>query len=494
MRTAGKIFVVSNRGSYTLKETENGIVTVPSVSGLVSAVEPVLKQQGGVWISWGGREAGPQTKAVRLPIPQDNPLYYFHEVLLTPEEIQNYYHGFTNRALWPLCHYFLERCTYDPKEWSAYVKVNNKFAAALLTEFSPGSVVWINDYHLALVPGICRREMPDARLVFFWHIPFPHYDLFSTLPWAREMLQGLLGSTIIGFHLEDYALNFMDTVRNLLGAVIDYENYTVSWQGRLVRVRACPMGIDFAAFQDLAGKAETQAKARALREQIGTEFVALGVERLDYTKGILERLLAFENFLQDYPSYRGRLSLIQVAVPSRGSVKAYQQLRSQVEEAVGRINGRFSEGHYRPVHYFYRALPREELVSYYLAADIMLVTPLRDGLNLVAKEYVASRIDEDGVLILSKFAGAARELKGALLVNPYDIDGTARALQLALTLPAGQRRQRMQALREMVRKQDLRWWLQNFHLGSAGPKSGEIIVPRRVIKYSARQKGTAVDV
>ncbi|MGI9951862.1 trehalose-6-phosphate synthase [Moorellaceae bacterium AZ2] len=492
-----KIVLVSNRGSYTLKERYGRLEAVPAISGLVSAVEPVLKERGGVWVAWGGREAvDPNAPGLKVMVPPEEPAYLFCEVPLTAEEIRLYYHGFTNGALWPLCHYFLEKCRYEPLEWAAYRQVNTKFALAALAEADNKDTVWVNDYHLALVPSILRRHRPQLKQVFFWHIPFPHYDLFATLPWARALLRGLLGSDIIAFHLPDYSYNFLQAVNKLLDVPVDYNSLSIRWNGRKIMAPAWPMGIDFEAFQKLAREPKIRQQAEALRRQVGADRIALAIERLDYTKGILERLLAFERFLEEAPEWRGRLALLQIAVPSRTAIPAYQQLRSQVEEAVGRINGRFSEGSYRPVHYFWRGIPRRELVSYYLAADLMLVTPLRDGLNLVAKEYVASRVDGTGVLILSRFAGAARELKEALIVNPYDIEGIVAALKTALAMPVSQQKQRLHRLQEQVRRHDVRWWIGSFQraLLEREIKEDEAVRrPLRIGSYSTIPSTSAVD-
>lgn len=472
-KQTAKIVMVSNRGSYNLQATPEGIKPVPAISGLVSAVEPFLREKGGVWVAWGGREAPQEnSRGVRLPVPLDDAAYTFHEVPLTAGEINLYYHGFTNSALWPLCHYFLERCHYDAREWSAYAGVNAKFATAVLEEAGEGDVIWVNDYHLALVPAHLRHRQPHLKQFFFWHIPFPHHDLLATLPWAPHILRGLLGTDVLGFHLQAYVDNFLQAVANLLGARVDFEENTVYWEQRRIHVGAWPMGIDYPAFQRQASDPGTRARARELREQISVERLALSVERLDYTKGILERLLAWERLLEEAPEWRGRAALVQIAVPSRTAVPAYRRLKEEVEAAVGRINGRFSEGSYRPVHYFWRGLPRKELVSYYLAADVMMVTPLRDGLNLVAKEYVASRRENNGVLVLSRFAGAAQELKGAVLVNPYDINGMAMTFKTALGMGPAEQERRLRLLQERVRRRDVHWWMNCFHQAMA-VKRGE---------------------
>ncbi|MDN5326672.1 MAG: trehalose 6-phosphate synthase/phosphatase [Moorella sp. (in: firmicutes)] len=459
-----KIVMVSNRGSYNLQATRDGIQVVPAISGLVSAVEPFLREKGGVWVAWGGREAPREdSPGLRLAVPEGDPAYTFREVPLTADEIDLYYHGFTNSALWPLCHYFLEKCRYEVREWSAYVNVNAKFAEATLEEAGENDTVWVNDYHLALVPAHLRHRRPQLKQFFFWHIPFPHHDLLATLPWATHILRGLLGTDVLGFHLQAYVDNFLQAVAHLLGARVDFEANLVFWKQRRIHVGAWPMGIDYQAFQHQAASPATMAMAQKLRAQIGVERLALSVERLDYTKGILERLLAWERLLEEAPEWRGRAALIQVAVPSRTAVPAYRQLKEQVEATVGRINGRFSDGHYQPVYYFWRGIPRRELVAYYLAADVMLVTPLRDGLNLVAKEYVASRRDQTGVLVLSRFAGAAQELKGAVLVNPYDIDGMAMIFNTALGMGRAEQSKRLQLLQERVRRHDVHWWMNCFH-------------------------------
>ncbi|HHP51456.1 MAG TPA: trehalose-6-phosphate synthase [Moorella mulderi] len=459
----GRLIVASNRGAYKIHETPQGIETVPAISGLVSAVEPLLKELKGLWIAWGGREAAPGgSPPLRLRVPADDPCYTFIEVPLTAEEIERYYYGFANNALWPLCHYFLEKCHYRLEDWNAYVQVNHKFSHIILNEAQPGDLLWINDYHLALLPSLIRYSKPRLKQFFFWHIPFPHPDLFGTLPWAPHILRGLLGADVLGFHLNSYVDNFLHGVAALVGAPVDFKRKIVYWQKRRIQLGAWPMGIDFEEFQSLARDPGVKKLASQLRKDIGTEKILLSVERLDYTKGVMEKLLAWEKLLEEKPEWVGRASLLQIAVPSRTCCPAYRELKKGVEAAVGRINGRFSEGTYRPVHYFWKGLPRAELVSYYMAADVMLVTPLRDGLNLVAKEYVASRLDGTGVLVLSRFAGAAQDLKDALLVNPYDLAAMVRTMDMALRLSLEEQEERMALLQEKVRRYDSRWWLSRF--------------------------------
>jgi trehalose 6-phosphate synthase len=428
-----------------------------AIGGLVSAIEPALCRLGGLWIGWSGQPgAGPETMAA----PPEDPKYQIKFVGLTDEEINQHYYGFTNDALWPLCHYFLGKCNFSKKHWQTYVSVNRKFAVATVQELAADDVVWVHDYHLALVPQFMRESCPSARIAYFWHIPFPSVDLFRALPWREEVLQGLLNSDFIGFHTETYVRNFIDCAEGLLEASVDREEGIIALGGRKTKVRALPLGIDFEYCQQLANSPGMQATAEAIRRSLKSEIIALSVERLDYTKGILERVLAVERLLEMYPDLRGRFSLIQIAAPSRTKVPEYHKLKRLVDETIGRINGRFADLDWVPIVYFYKGVPRPELTAYYQAADIALVIPLRDGMNLVAKEYVASRIDDEGVIIVSEFAGVAEAFDEAIQVNPFDIDQVAEAIKRAIDLTAPERHRRMQRLRERVKDRDLTWWLQ----------------------------------
>lgn len=474
----GRLILVSNRAPYVFSESAAGEEMVRSVGGLVAALEPLMEANGGVWVAWGGRRAStPPARSRRRKVisAESGSHYVLRETVLTEEELRCYYYGFANSALWPLCHYFVGRCQFEQEHWNNYVRVNAKFAASAQAELRQGDLIWIHDYHLALVPEFLRRTHPDLRIAFFWHIPFPQVDVLAVLPWAREILSGLLGSDVLGFHLREYGENFLTCAEKLLGAEVDREKLLVSWRGRTVRVQAAPIGVDYQAFQRLARRPRVQARAAEIRRRLGTPLVALSADRLDYTKGILERILALEILLERYPEYRGRLTFVQVAAPSRTALPEYQKMRRQIEEAVGRVNGRFGSEEYTPVRYYYRSLGREELVSYYQAADVAVITPLRDGLNLVAKEYVAARLDDEGVLVLSRFAGAASQLSEAILVNPYNPLETAEKWAEACALPLEERRARMAALRENVRRYDLQWWLKEFWRAVAedGLQAGE---------------------
>lgn len=470
-----RLILVSNRAAYALKEQDGKIEGVRTVSGLVSAVEPIIRATGGVWVAWGGRCGRPGEKGVSLEVPFEDPSYRLQEVLLTEEEVENYYHGFANSCLWPLCHCFLEKCQYDPKYWETYLAVNRKFAAITLAQAEEGDLIFVQDFHLAMVPEEIRRLQRDAHLAMFWHIPFPPYDIFATLPWAREVLKGMLGCDFIAFHVPSYVDNFLFCVQRMLKVPVNFKDNTISWEGRTIGVQALPIGVDCELFASLARKPEIQQRAKEIRERIGSEIIILGVDRLDYTKGIPERLKAIEIFLAQNPDLRSRVTFLQVAVPTRVGVEAYQQLKQKTEETVGRINGLYSDSWHVPVRYIFKGLNQEELVAHYLAADVALVTPLRDGLNLVAKEYVASRINGDGVLILSSFAGAAEQMKDALLTNPYDPEDVAAKIKLAVTMPENVRRQLMARLREQVQKYSLQWWWQSLLKNLQMDKNNKII-------------------
>lgn len=457
----GKVILVSNRASYVLQETSQGLKGERSVGGLVSALEPLMLAGKGIWIAWGGR-SGNSSSGVRIGVPIGRPQYILRELILTPEEVEDYYHVFANRILWPLCHYFLEKCTYRKEPWATYQSVNKKFAQVALEEAKGGDFIWVHDYHLSLVPQLIRNDAPSAQIGFFWHIPFPGVEIFRALPQAREILAGLLGSDLIGFHVPAYCRNFLDCVEVILNARTNKEKGVIEWEGRRVFVRSLPVGVDYEAFAGIARRPEVQARAQELRGLLGTDYVVLGVDRLDYTKGIKERLRGIELFLKKNPRYWGRFTYVQIAVPTRSEIPEYQSLRREVEEFVGRINGRFGKPGWTPIAYFYCSLPRSELVAYYLAADVLLVTPLRDGLNLVAKEYVASRLSEDGVLILSLFVGAADELSSALLVNPNDFEEISECIKYSLEISGTEKARRMRALHSVVARHDVLWWLDSF--------------------------------
>lgn len=456
-----KMIIVSNRASYVLRETSQGLKGERTVGGLVSALEPLMAEYEGIWVAWGGR-TGKKDSGVRVRVPFEKPRYTLREVVLIPEEVEGYYHAFANRVLWPLCHYFLEKCTFRQEDWEIYKSVNKKFVEETLEEAFSEDLIWVHDYHLSLVPQLIRSKFSDAHIGFFWHIPFPDVEVFRVLPQAHQILKGILGSSFVGFHIPSYCRNFLDAVKAILGTQIDHEKGTIDWGGRKIFVRALPVGVDYQAFAELSRKADIQKKARELRSSLGVDHVLLGVDRLDYTKGISKRLQGIELFFEKNPQYWEKVTYIQIAVPTRSGVPEYQQLRPEVEEMVSRINGRFGRPGWIPIIYSYRALNRPELVAYYLTADLLLVTPLRDGLNLVAKEYVASRRENDGVLVLSSFAGAAEELTEALIVNPFDPQNISDCIKIGLEMPQTEKSRKMASLRSKVASRDITWWLHSF--------------------------------
>jgi trehalose 6-phosphate synthase/phosphatase len=441
---------VSNRLPFTIHSGPRGVEFRRSSGGLVSALEPVLRQHRGTWIGWPGgeRRADEALRALELP-------YRILPVNLTEADVAGYYHGFSNRALWPLFHSMLERARFDPGEWAAYERVNVRFAQLAAEACTEKTLVWIHDYHLLRVARHLRRLAPDIRIAFFLHTPFPPYDLFRVLPWEREVLRGMLACNLVGFHIPGYASNFLDCAERLLGTRVDRRTMLVEEGDHTVRIGAFPLGIDFERFEALARTApDAKRKSR--------ERTVLGVDRLDYTKGIPERIRAFERLLELHPTYREEITLVQVAVPTRAAVAEYRALKAEIDELVGRVNGRFATAAWSPIRYLYREFPAEQLAALYRDADVALVTPLRDGMNLVAKEYVACQVRHPGVLVLSRLAGTAETMHEAIRVNPYNVDAMAAALHRALSMGESERRSRLAALRRRERRDNLQAWVEKF--------------------------------
>jgi len=447
----GGLVVVSNRLPFEIRWVSGEAQFRRSPGGLVTALDAVLSEQGGVWVGWPGVEHEPGEV---LPVPPSAPRVTYRPVALTAREVTHYYGGFANGTLWPLFHYFIARTRIDAASWRAYARVNGRFAAEAVAASTSGSLVWVHDYQLMLVPELVRRRAPDRRIAFFLHIPFPAADVFRILPWSRVLLRGLLGADLVGFHVPEYAEHFLTCAERLLGCEVDHAAGRVYHEGRTVSVEAHPISIDGAQQERLAQQAPAPVP--------GEIAEIVGVDRLDYTKGILERLQAVERLLERHPEYRGRVVYTQLMVPSRLRVDEYQAIKREIDETVGRVNGRFSDRGWAPVRYLVHPLGPEDLAALYRSAAVALVTPLRDGMNLVAKEYVASQVEEQGVLVLSETAGAAAELPEALIVNPYDIDAVADSLHRALEMPAAERRARMSALRHRVRANDVWGWLRRF--------------------------------
>jgi trehalose 6-phosphate synthase/phosphatase len=444
------IVVVSNRLPFTFNRTATGIERTPSSGGLVSALEPVLSKRGGTWIGWPGTDL-----PAGEPLPTDGESYRISPVVLSEGEITRYYHGFSNRTLWPLMHSLAARARFDSKEWQTYQTVNDRFGEIAIADAEDAGFVWVHDYQLMLTPARVRRALPETGIGFFLHIPFPPYDIFRLLPWDRELLRGLLAADLVGFHVRSYARNFLDCVERSLGARVNHADGLVEYGDHTTRVRAFPIGIDFDLFESLALAAPAQPETER-------ERVVLGVDRLDYTKGIPERMLSVERLFELHPEHREKVVLLQLTVPSRSQVAEYKFLKREIDELVGRINGRFATAGWSPIRYLYRSVDQQRLCSLYRDAEVALVTPLRDGMNLVAKEYVACQVANPGVLVLSKLAGSAQTMREALRVNPYDIDGTAEAIHRALDMDEAERGSRIAALRRRERRDNIEAWVRSF--------------------------------
>ncbi len=453
-----RLLIVSNRLPLTLRFEDEQLRIERSPGGLATGLAGPHQRGDGLWIGWPG-DVSDISEGEREAIESQLADLRFVPVWLGADDVKQFYAGFSNAVLWPLFHYLLDQVPLHVSDWDAYERVNERFAEEVALHYRPGDVIWVHDYQLMLVPQMLRRRIPDARIGFFLHIPFPASEIFRTLPNRERILEGLLGADLIGFHTASYMRAFASSLLLLLGIAANVDR--VRYRQREVRLGVFPMGVDAEKFAAIAAKPSVAEEVARLR---GSNDCALlvGVDRLDYTKGIPRRLLSFEKLLQDQPSLAERVRLVQVAVPSRTEVGAYQEFRNQVDALIGRINGAFGTPRWAPIHYIYRSLSEEEVVALYRAADVLVVTPLRDGMNLVAKEFVAARTDEEGVLVLSELAGAASELAEAILVNPYDVDRMALALRRALTMQGPERRARMRALRRRVLAYDVHSWVRSF--------------------------------
>jgi len=457
------LFVVSNREPYIHSWLGKNItVTVPA-SGLVTAIEPILCACNGTWVAHGSGDADVETvdSHDRLQVPPDEPRYTLRRVWLSAEQEEGYYNGFANEGLWPLCHIAHTRPTFRTSDWEHYITVNEKFADALMEEMAGEAhpVVLIQDYHFALLPRMLKDRMPHARIAIFWHIPWPNSESFGICPWQRELLDGLLGADLIGFHVQAHCNNFLNSVDRVLESRIDWEHFSVKRNDHRSLVRPFPISVEF--FEDGADAPEGIEEERSLLlSELGIEatFLGVGVDRLDYTKGIIERFQAIETFLERCPRYQDKFTFVQIGAPTRSRIKRYADFQTEVEAEANRINARFKRGKWKPIILQNRQHSHHEVQRYYRAAHLCMVTSLHDGMNLVAKEYVAARHDERGVLILSQFTGAARELLDAIIVNPYDIQGTAEAIAQAIEMNIGEMVDRMRRMRKFVKEHNIYWW------------------------------------
>jgi trehalose 6-phosphate synthase len=458
-----QLIVVSNREPYIHRLARSGIECIQPASGMANAIEPIVRACGGVWVAHGGGDADRRMTDERghVRVPPRDPRYVLRRVWLTKEEEEKYYYGMSNEGIWPLCHITFTRPTFEPGDWETYREVNRKFARAVLEEAEgKPSFVFIQDYHFGLLPRYLKEADPNLIVAQFWHIPWPNIETFRVFPWIDEMLDGLLGNDLLGFHLRYHCQNFLETVDRSIETRIDRERWEITRGGKSTLVRPFPISLDFDEHSTAAAGPEVSAEMDRFREELGLDerIVGLAIERIDYTKGIPERLGALDRFFERNPAYRERVTFVQVGVPSRTRIEAYHRLDDRINGLVEEINWKYGTDTWRPIIYSKRHHSKQEMMALHRLADLCIVSSLHDGMNLVAKEFVSSRVDEQGVLILSRFTGAARELTDALLVNPFSMDETAGAIHAAIEMPEDERRRRMQRLRSAVSGNNIYRW------------------------------------
>src|SRR5579883_2885670 len=489
-----QLVVVSNREPYMHRQHGKDIETIVPASGLVTALEPILNACDGTWVAHGSGEADRKMvdKNDRLRVPPSEPSYTLRRVWLSKQEEEGYYYGFANEGLWPLCHIPHTRPTFRAEDWAFYEEANRKFAKAVIEEMEGAErpIVLVQDYHFALLPRLIKENAPYCRVAIFWHIPWPNPEAFGICPWQRELLEGLLGADLIGFHIQSHCNNFLETVDRALESRIDWERFAVNRRKHLTLVRPFPISVDFhESPEGTSAPASTHSiylERSALFRELGVQaaFMGVGVDRVDYTKGILERFRGIERFIEKYPSYRGKFTFVQIGAPSRTHIKRYHDLLADVESEADRINWRFQTAVWRPIVFLKRHHSHQEIERYYKAADVCMVTSLHDGMNLVAKEFVASRDDEQGALILSRFTGAAREMRDALIVNPYDTEQLANAIFYALEMDPEERSARMRRMRRVIKDHNVYRWAANL-ISELSEVRIERIEPVRIAQASS---------
>lgn len=455
-----KLLIIANRLPLKVsKNQDNQFEFTRSEGGLTTGLDSLETELEKHWVGWPG--AVLETREEEVQVKEHLEAFNFHPVFLSPEQLHLHYEGFSNSTLWPLCHYFNVYTEHNSEFWRGYLEVNKLFCQIALQFIEPGDIVWVQDYQLMLLPKLIRQEGPsDISIGYFHHIPFPTYELFRVLPQRNELVSGLLGADLIGFHTHDYMRHFVSACERILDLrfVLDH----VMLNDRIAHADVFPMGINYSLYNDSPVLPEVQELSTRLKEHYGTNKLILSVDRLDYSKGILHRLKGFRRFLELYPEMHGNVSLVMIIVPSRDTVDSYSELKNKIDETIGAINGEYSLLNWIPVYYFYHGFPFNELVAMYNIADVALVTPLRDGMNLVAKEYVAAKRDNPGVLILSEMAGAAIELSDALIINPYDVEQVANTIHEALVMPEEEQRRRISLMQRKVAKRTVNYWAQNF--------------------------------
>ncbi|HXE69771.1 MAG TPA: trehalose-6-phosphate synthase [Hyphomicrobiaceae bacterium] len=489
-----EVIAVSNREPYIHNRKNGSVALQIPASGLVAALEPVMRACGGKWIAHGSGSADRETVDARdhIRVPPGDPAYTLRRVWLSEEEQDGYYYGFANEGLWPLCHIAFVRPTFRLEDWQQYVAINQRFADAVAQEANRDNpLVLIHDYHFALLPAMVREHLPNATILTFWHIPWPNSETFSICPWREEIMHGLLGSTILGFHTQFHCNNFLEATDRFVESRIDREQASVTVAGRETMIRPYPISIEWPP-SALAGQPPVAECREAVRRRFGlprAARIAVGIERFDYTKGILDRMRAIDDLLRRQPSWKGRLVFIQAAAPTRGKLAAYSALQNEAERLADEINARHGSASYKPIVLVIRHHEPDEVFELFRAADVCVVSSLHDGMNLVAKEFVASRDDEQGVLILSTFAGAARELSEALMVNPYDTYAMGEALEQALVMPAAEQRERLRLMRDLVRVRNVYRWAGQMLLDAARLRSQQRIVASMVAETGGLGRG-----
>ncbi|MCR9262680.1 MAG: bifunctional alpha,alpha-trehalose-phosphate synthase (UDP-forming)/trehalose-phosphatase [Flavobacteriaceae bacterium] len=464
-----KTIIISNRLPVQLQINNGSITAIPSVGGLATGMKSVHSGSESLWIGWSGLTDEDTPPELEEDIDKALKENGCAKVKLNAQEVDGFYFGFSNRTIWPLFHYFLKYSEFELDFWNTYKAVNQKFADAIIEQSDEDDTIWVHDYQLMLVPQMVREKRPNTSIGFFLHIPFPSYEIFRTLPWREEILEGLLGSDLIGFHTYDYERHFLSSVRRLLGMEVSFNE--IFMDNRVIKVDSFPMGIDYKKFRDAAlvqgerkkdNRSDLQKRLDDHKASAPDTKLILSIDRLDYSKGIAKRINAFEYFLNKYPEYKEKVRLIILAVPSRSNVPQYQLLKKEIDELVGRINGELSTVNWTPIWYFYRSLPFENLIDLYTSSDIAWLTPLRDGMNLVAKEYIATRTDKSGVLILSEMAGSAYEMNEALLINPNNFEQQADTLRQAITMPLEEQQSRNTFLQKRLERYNVEVWANEF--------------------------------
>jgi len=482
-----RLLVVSNRLSVSVAKKGEGVSFRPSTGGLATGLASLSKSYERVWIGWPGIPSGKLTSVARDVASQKLAEKNCYPVFFSEEDIKNYYDGFCNKTIWPLFHYFPLRTIYEDRYWQAYERANMAFCGAVVKAARPDDCIWIHDYQLMLLPQMLREKLPTAQIGFFLHIPFPSFELFRLLPWRNELLSGILGADLIGFHTYDYVRHFLSSVCRIAG----FEHHTLGQltvSNRLVKVDAFPMGIDYQRYSQAVEKPKVQREAADLRKKVGDRKVIISIDRLDYSKGIIQRLEAFDLFLSQNPEYRGKVTLILLAVPSRTAVDDYKILRSQLEALVGRINGEHGSLGWVPVWYLYREVPFDRLVALYNLADVALITPLRDGMNLVSKEFVAAKASGRGVIILSEMAGAASELGEAIIVNAHDKGAIVEAIKESLEMPPEEQTRRNKLMQKRLSRYDFSRWADDFLSSLADLKQSQQAMSVRQLTEPNKQK------